>query len=292
MIRLADCFPDTPPGAPPLEAFDWERSGVALPYVIFITGRCGSTLLTRLLAESGLCGNPDEFFNEERIVDLAKEWATPDFAAYFHAVVEHSASNYRFGCEIDPFRFQQLRELIAFPEVFSPRRSVFFWMTRRDIVAQAWSYAKAKQTGLWQLFADGSEKRLAAVEPGDGSTIDDRRWWRELILLLENERTIEAYFAASGITPYRLDYEMLVADRQRTVVSVLQALFCGPEEIAQNLRVGADHTQRNRYEDWTGAMIDFCARYRSELREVELRRSAVDLEGLRRELTTRHALAL
>ena len=60
MIRLADCFPNAPPGAPPTREFDWARSCVALPYVIFITGRCGSTLLTHLLAESGLCGNPDE----------------------------------------------------------------------------------------------------------------------------------------------------------------------------------------------------------------------------------------
>src|SRR5580658_2414201 len=106
MIRLADCFPDTPADALPMRAFDWARSGVALPYVIFITGRCGSTLLTRLLAASGLCGNPDEFFNEEQMIDRAREWQTSDFRAYFRAAVRHTVTNRRFGFEIDPFRFQ------------------------------------------------------------------------------------------------------------------------------------------------------------------------------------------
>lgn len=289
MVRLVDLFPGTPADAPPLREFDWGRSGVALPYVVFITGRCGSTLLTHLVAESGLAGNPDEFFNEERIVDLARELHTADFPGYFRAVVRHSVTNRRFGFEIDPFRFQQLRQLVSFPEIFAPRRTVFFWMTRRDIVGQGWSFAKAKKTGLWHRFADGSEKRLH--EPA-GEAIDDAEWWREIILMLTGERIVEDYLTAARITPYRLDYEMLVTDRRRTVVSVLQALSCGPDEIARHLGPQTDHTERNRYDDWHDAMIRFCDRYRSELRYIERHRSDVDIDGLRQELNTRHALGV
>jgi LPS sulfotransferase NodH len=289
MVRLADFFPGTPAGAPPLKEFDWGRSGVALPYVIFITGRCGSTLLTHLIAESGLAGNPDEFFNEERVVDLARELHATDFAAYFRAVVRHSVTNRRFGFEIDPFRFQQLRELVSFPDIFAPRRTVFFWMTRRDIVGQAWSFAKAKKTGLWHRFTDGSEKRLH--EPA-GEAIDDPEWWREIILMLIGERIMEDYFATARITPYRLDYEMLVTERRRTVVSVLQALSCGPDEITHHLGPLTDYTERNRYDDWHDAMIRFCDRYRTELRYIERHRSDVDIDGLRQELNTRHALGV
>jgi len=289
MIRLADLFPDTPAGATPLRAFDWAAAGVALPYVIFITGRCGSTLLTHLLAASGLCGNPDEFFNEERIVELAREWGTTEFPAYFRAVVQHSASNSRFGFEIDPLRFQQLRELIAFPEVFPPQSSVYFWMTRRDIVSQGWSYAKAKQTGLWQRFADGSEKRLHSPT---GGAIDDMAWWREIILTLSAERMMAEYFAAAQITPFRLDYEMLVTDRRRTVIGVLQALWCRPDEIALPLGSEADHTVRNNHDDRDRAMIEFYERYRNELRYVEYHRDNVNIDWLRQELSTRFSLAV
>ncbi|MGA8402837.1 MAG: Stf0 family sulfotransferase [Stellaceae bacterium] len=288
-VRLADLFPGTPHGALPLKEFNWARSGVALPYVIFITGRCGSTLLTHLIAESGLAGNPDEYFNEERIAGLAAELRTTDFPAYFRAVVRHTVTNRRFGFEIDPFRFQQLRELISFSDVFPPRRTVFFWMTRRDVVGQGWSYAKAKKTGLWHRFADGSEKRLH--EPL-GETIDDGEWWREIILVLTGERIVEDYFAASHITPYRLDYEMLVTDPRRTVVGVLQALSCGPDEIIRHLGPPAEHTQRNRYDDWYEAMVVFCDRYRNELHYIERHRNDVDVTALRQELNTRHALAV
>ncbi len=293
LVRLVDLFPGTPPDAPPLKAFDWARSGVALPYVIFITGRCGSTWLTHLIAESGLAGNPDEYFNEERIADLAAELHTTDFPAYFRAVVRHTVTNRRFGFEIDPFRFQQLCELISFSDIFPPHRTAFFWMTRRDVVSQGWSYAKAKKTGLWQRFADGSEKRLHEPRPvPGGERIDDSEWWREIILMLTGERLMEDYFAAARIAPYRLDYEMLVTDPRRTVVGVLQALSCGPDEIIRHLGPPAEHTQRNRYEDGYEAMVAFCDRYREELRCIERRRNDVDVNALRQELNTRHRLGL
>jgi LPS sulfotransferase NodH len=287
MIRLADLFPNTPADALPLRHFDWARSGVALPYVIFITGRCGSTLLTHLLAETGLCGNPDEFFNEERIAALSGQWQIEDFSTYFTAVVRRTMSHRRFGFEIDPFRFEQLRKMVSFPDIFMPRRTVFFWMTRRDIVGQAWSYAKAKKSGLWHRFADGSEERRG--EPRD-EAISDTDWWREILLILMSERIMEDYFATLGVTPFRLDYEMLVTDRRRTVVSVLQALSCGPEAIARRLGPQDDHTTRNRYDDWYDAMIAFCGRYRDELRHIDRHRAAVDTDALRFELNTRHAL--
>jgi LPS sulfotransferase NodH len=292
MIRLADLFPDTPAGATPLKEFDWARSGVALPYVVFITGRCGSTLLTHLLAGSGLCGNPDEFFNEERIAELATGWGTTDFPGYFRAVVRHSVTNRRFGFEIDPFRFEQLRKLVSFLDLFPPRRTVYFSMTRRDIVGQGWSFAKAKKTGLWQRFADGSEKRLEVLGGLGGAAINDTEWWREIVLTLMAERIMEDYFAAARITPYRLDYEMLVADRRRVVVSVLQALSCGSEEIVRHLGALSDHTERNHYDDWDRAMVEFCDRYRSELRYVERHRNDVDIDGLRQDLYARHQLSV
>jgi LPS sulfotransferase NodH len=260
--------------------------------VIFITGRCGSTLLTHLLAETGLCGNPDEFFNEERMVDLARELKTTDFLAYFRAVVRHTVTNRRFGFEIDPYRFEQLRELLSFPEIFPPQRTVFFWMTRRDIVSQAWSFAKAKQTGLWHRFADGSEKRLQALDPDKGGTISDTVWWREIIVLLKGERIIEDFFATAGITPHRLDYEMLVTDRSRTIAEVLLALSCEPDEITRNLAPHPDYTTRNHYDDWPQAMIAFCHRYQGELRHIDRHRRDIDIDGLRQKLRNRHSLAV
>jgi hypothetical protein len=39
-------------------------------------------------------------------------------------------------------------------------------------------------------------------------------------------------------------------------------------------------------------MIEFCDRYRSELRYVERHRNDIDIDGLRQELQTRHLLTV
>ena len=43
--------------------YDWRGAGVDSVYVIYIAGRCGSTLLTHYLEDSRICGRPHEFFN-------------------------------------------------------------------------------------------------------------------------------------------------------------------------------------------------------------------------------------
>jgi hypothetical protein len=50
-----------PIGAPCNTAFDWNGSTINSSYIIFITGRCGSTLLTHLIKSTQLAGDPDEY---------------------------------------------------------------------------------------------------------------------------------------------------------------------------------------------------------------------------------------
>ena len=291
VMNLAACFEDGAAAGPHnrlLDRFDWAGSGVAIPYVIFMTGRCGSTLLTHLLRETGLCGNPDEFFNEAVIGPLRERLGVGGFADYFRAVVAHSASNRRFGIEIDPFRCERLRELMDFTGVFPRDTAVFFWMTRRDIVGQAWSYAKAKKTGHWHLYTDGA---APAGTPPD-APIADHEWWSEILLMLRAEQLMERFFAAAGIEPHRLDYEMLVTDRRRTVIAVLQALSCSPDAIAQRLDRLDDATRRHDYADWHTALIRFSDTYRAELQQIARSRPTLDVYRLWLDLKERHALPL
>jgi hypothetical protein len=50
-----------------LTAFDSSGSAIKSSYIIFITGRCGSTLLTRLIKATQLAGDPDEYLNIDYI---------------------------------------------------------------------------------------------------------------------------------------------------------------------------------------------------------------------------------
>ena len=291
MTRFADCFPDRT-GAPPLCAVDWMEFGVALPYVIFFTGRCGSALLNGWLAATGLCGRPDEYFNENRALRLVPALGVRDFPAYFHAIIRESASYGRFGVTVDPFRFPQLPELIDLGSVFPRDGSVFFWLTRRDVVGQAWSYAKAKRSGLWHEFSDGREEREPPLSAGaPGATISDRDWWRELVFILNGEQRMERYFVEAEIAPYRLDYETLIADKTGTVTQILQALSCFPDEIAR-VRALPDRTRRHRYDDWDAAQLAFRERYLDPLAAIDAQRQMIDVDRLCQELMTEYSLPL
>lgn len=81
-------------------------------------------------------------------------------------------------------------------------------------------------------------------EPG-GKARDDGEWWREIILMPIGVRLMEDYVAPARIEPYRLDYEMLVTDRPRTVVSVLQALSYSPDNTHPPSRA-ADRAYRTQ----------------------------------------------
>ena len=91
-------------------------------------------------------------------------------------------------------------------------------------------------------------------------------------------RLMEDYVAPARITPYRLDYEMLVTDRPRTVVSVLQALSChaAPTTSIRHLAPPTEHTGRNRYDDWYEGALVFCDYCRNERRHIEAHPIHVD----------------
>ena len=118
MVRTAGLFPGHAAGrAAAARVRLGARRASLSAYVIFLPGRGAATLLTHLLAESGLVQQPttssSNSLTRSASPRLAGEWGAADFPSYFRAVVRHSVSNRHFGFEIDPFRFEQLRELIA-----------------------------------------------------------------------------------------------------------------------------------------------------------------------------------
>jgi LPS sulfotransferase NodH len=297
MNPLLSCFPAHDPADSTryIDHFDWGSSGVEIPYVIFFTGRCGSTLLTHLLRDSGLCGSPEEFFNESQVPQFNKEIGAADFPQYFRAVVAKYRSNARFGCEVDPIRFNRLRELLDFSKVFPIGVTKLFWMTRRDILGQAWSYAAAKESGLWHEYADGTQARVAIQgdTPSNSAVIiDDHRWWSELTLILRTEQLMEAFFRVTDLKPYRFDYELLISDRYRTVIMFLQRLGCSGADIEDFLPRMRDQTRRQAYESRHAQILRFSEKYSAELEHIERSRFNIDLSELKQALLLRHGIAV
>jgi LPS sulfotransferase NodH len=93
----------------------------------------------------------------------------------------------------------------------------FVHLRRRDVVAQAVSWAKALQTHYWHPGE--------AVQPGGQDPYYDEELIGRLVAAIEKfEANWSQWFAAHGITPHQVVYEELAADPAGTAQRVLDHL--------------------------------------------------------------------
>lgn len=267
-----------------LTDFDWQMHGVHIPYVVFITGRCGSTLLSNMIKDTQLAGVPDEYFNEGFIASYNKKFAAATFEAYFSATVDGFSSNWRFGFEIDWYRLRHFEKIVDFANIFPSNRSIFFYMTRRDILAQAWSYATAKATGVWHQFADSPDASAPQTQP----ILDDESVWREIILLLEAEMQMESFFHRYSISPIRTDYEMLISNKRSVLGLVLSNIGCSVESIVENTGHVTDRTSKMPNDNFA-EMLSFQRKYAGLLADVQKARGS-NYDVIRQKLREKYSL--
>ncbi|BBK30676.1 LPS sulfotransferase NodH [Stella humosa] len=185
--------------------------GRARPYLLAESPRSGSQLLADLLWRTGRMGAPGEYFNREHTIPaltqrlgLASIDGPGGMDAYIRALVRHRTSaNGVFGVKA---HFSQLRPHLDDPSVRAlVRGSRIVWLRRRDLVAQAISYLVALQSDEW--------RRLRGR---DGATFQGRYSWRDIDravgMIAADERCWQVGFEQSGITPFVVWYEDLVAD--------------------------------------------------------------------------------
>lgn len=211
-----------------LRNVDWNSLGVTHPYIIFMTGRCGSTWLTSILKKTGLAGNPEEFFNGD--VANRERRGTAGFSDYFSSVVRRQASNGRFGVEVDAARLRELDSLVSWRTVFPVEKAASFFLYRRNIVAQAWSWASAAKSGFWH-------SRVGAVQPVQvatavGSSVPtEAELIRALIKIRQGEEFLEDFFSRNHYQPYYVDYETLMSELATEVMIILSKLGIDDEVL-------------------------------------------------------------
>ena len=145
-------------------------------YIICTSPRSGSTLLCKLLAATGVAGNPDSYFHRPSISEwladlgLTRKPSAPErepLEEIFRAAIAKGTLDGVFGLRLQRHSFAFFTEKLAvlYPEHSNDverlqaafGRTLFVHLTRRDKVAQAVSYVKAQQTGLWHAAPDGTE---------------------------------------------------------------------------------------------------------------------------------------
>lgn len=224
-----------------------DTTGVPAPaYVICTSPRSGSTLLCRLLAATGVAGAPNSHFHRPSLADWRDTYAldiahlpedaqrTRLFAA---SIVRGKGHTPVFGLRLQRHSFafflEQLRlmqpdapsDKARFDATFGTTR--FIHLTRHNKVAQAISYLKAEQTGLWHKAPDGSEiERLAPPAPPlyDAASIQTHRADFKAYDIAWTD-----WFRTEQIAPLKLTYDTLAQDPLATLAQVLNFIGQDPE---------------------------------------------------------------
>ncbi|MES0879940.1 Stf0 family sulfotransferase [Roseibium sp. SCP14] len=210
--------------------------------VICTSPRSGSTLLCKLLAATGKAGSPDSHFHEPSLdkwlksYDLTAEQFSGDMErlrAIFQAAKERGSNGTGvFGLRMQrkSFDFFSRQLKVLHPELPTDRarieaafgKTLFIHLTRKDKIAQAVSFVKATQSGLWHKAADGTElERLS--EPQD--PVYDTE------LIASHFRQMNAYeaewarwFSAERIDPLQITYDELSSDPEAALIRIFDAL--------------------------------------------------------------------
>jgi trehalose 2-sulfotransferase len=236
-------------------------------YIICTSPRSGSTLLCKLLAATGFAGNPDSYFHRPSISDwladlgLTQKASVPErelLEAIFRAVIAKGTLDAGiFGLRLQRHSFDFFTEKLAvlYPEHSNDAerfqaafgRTLFVHLTRRDKVAQAVSYVKAQQTGLWHAAPDGTElERLSLPqEPAyDANEIRIR-----LEEMTAHDHSWERWFGALEIDPLRITYEELSEDPVETLRVMLDHLGL-EREAADGVEPRVAKLADNINQDW------------------------------------------
>jgi LPS sulfotransferase NodH len=274
---LYDALFGPPPDRPGVP--DWDRLGIRVPYMLLMTGRCGSTWLMHLLRDTGLAGAPHEFFNEGGIAAYNAPIGARTAVGYLEGLAKRHASAGRFGFEIDAWRLFHLLPHLDFPRAFPADRAVLFWMTRRDILAQAYSFAAAKANGRWHAFAGAAAGPAAPARQPDDAAI-----WQEIHRILLRERRVQDFLAGQSIKAHALAYEDLVADRRLVLTRVLDLLGVPLQDALAAADATADRTERLAYDGRHALLAAFGHRHRTLLERVSAERDTLDPAVLARAL--------
>lgn len=170
-------------------------------------------MICEALCLSGVAGIPTEYFDAETRSGFCAAWnvAEPEYLAAL--LPRKTTPNGVFACKA---HFHQYREAFGVEEVPAFCGQVrYVWLSRRDSIRQAVSYAKAIQTNQWASTHQ--------------STNENPRFDPEQIESLRKQNAYEEahwqeFFESQGLIPLRLFYEDFCLAPCESVAEILKHL--------------------------------------------------------------------
>jgi LPS sulfotransferase NodH len=207
--------------------------------LIAATPRSGSWLLAEILANTGVVGEPHEYFRPDFVGHWAAEWglsASAGIRRYIAAAITCARSaNGVFTAKLHWYQLLWLTTALAVEAGFPPEPPAdlanwfpnprYLLLLRRDKARQAISYYRAATSGVW--FATDEHTRSPDVVDCDFQQV---RWFEDV--LVDQETRWRTYLSRYDVTPLEVWYEDVVADRAGTVARVLELLGLPTADIA------------------------------------------------------------
>ena len=254
----------------------------ATSYLICCLPRTGSWLLSEELQSTGIAGRPREYFAPEAWQHFLDVWNMPpasDYSDFLSRVVQEATTpNGVWGAKAHWYQFndllQKLRSVPAYkdlptesllPRVFPNLRYVY--LTRRDRVRHAVSYARASETKIWWEMdpARGPSRRVLAKTP----KFDIARLDGLFKTLSNHSRFWRQYFQECGVSPLRIDYEDLAKDPAASVRQILDYL-----EIPAPLNLVIKESRlKKQADELSEAWVQRYRHIKDERRPLERRRA-------------------
>ncbi len=186
-------------------------------YAMFFTPRSGSSRLTDIGEQSGILSRPGEIFNWNFMPGIAAHYGAKDMATYIDVIARERNTNGVFGCQNTYMHIlSSFRSGRRWHAAFQPTH--YFWLYREDIVAQAVSVSRMRQTRIGHAHRATPGKQEKA-EREFSYRPNSIRGLIELLRFMEARS--EAYFRRMSAEPKRLGYERVSALTADEIVAVL-----------------------------------------------------------------------
>lgn len=264
----------------PAQALDLSgvlaRAEISRPYVIVMTGRCGSTWLAAALKQVPGAGYPLEYFSNEAIPYYG-EYRTPQsFERYFEYVVRTCGGGGAFGFKSDPRRLMWIDELVDVARTFAPPAGRWIDMRRWDLVQQGFSFARARKSNLWHDEGGAPEpERAAHVAVGDAEV------WASICNVLAAEQQAERFYRRAGILPLRIHYEEIVAAKRLVLMRVVQWIFGRSLSVVEVDAIGDGTRKFVATAESVREEEAFAIRHAGLLNDIYCNRAGFDVAALR-----------
>jgi LPS sulfotransferase NodH len=192
---------------------------VSRTYCILITPRSGSTWLCRRLARLDVLSCPEEYFNADEFINTLKFNPGRDIYEVFDIVAGKNCTNAGiFGFKMSYFDLEEFEREAKLLEVM-PGEKHFFYLSRRNFVAQAISLYTAVESQVFHAYNEPKERSRRPEVPYDDDKI---MYWA--CHILQQEFGISQWLRANRIKPVRLKYEELLEDVDGAIAKIADEL--------------------------------------------------------------------